>query len=149
MKKLFILAATVGIFGCSTLVLQPADFSWPVESILTSDAKGIVSESRFAVSFSIADLMAAEHGENAAAAGKTVRVIRDRKGFYFVTAPTFKNVYVFTTGDGELKQFRKIEIGETEMSDPKFNQRDSYIELLNGSSVMMLTKDGISEGDKK
>ena len=93
--------------------------------------------------------MAAEHGENAAATAKTVRVIRDRKGYYFVTAPTFKNVYVFTTGDGELKQFRKIEIGETEMSDPKFNQRDSYIELLNGSSVVMLTKDGISEGDKK
>jgi hypothetical protein len=87
--------------------------------------------------------------ENATGAGVTVRVIRDREGFYYITAPNFKNVYVFKPGEGELKQQRRIEIGETAMADPKFNQRDTYIELLNGSASIRLNKGGIMEGDKK
>ena len=149
MKRIIMMAATLGLFGCSTLTLQPADFSWPVESILKADANGMVSETRFAVSFSIAELLTKEHGMIDSAAGATVRIIRDREGYYYVTGPTFKNVYVLTAGDGALKQYRKIEIGETAMTDPKFNQRDSFIELVNGQATLALTKDGITEGDKK
>jgi hypothetical protein len=87
--------------------------------------------------------------ENATGAGVTVRVIRDREGFYYITAPKFKNVYVFKPGEGELKLHRSIEIGEMTMPDPKFNQRDTYIELLNDTKTIRLNKDGIMEGDKK
>ncbi len=146
MKQIIIFAAALSLFGCSSLVLQPADFSWPVESVLKSDAVGMVAENRFAVSFSITELVLRERGESQSAAGVTVRVIRDREGYYYVTAPQFKNVYVFTAVDGTMKQCRKIEIGETEMTDPKFNQRDAFIELVNGPAKLALTKDGILEG---
>lgn len=152
MKHLLMLIAAVSLFGCSQVTLQPADFSWPVESILKADGNGMVAESRYAVSFSINDMIIKEFTdtqENAMSAGVTVRVIRDREGFYYITAPNFKNVYVFKPGEGELKQHRRIEIGEAAMSDPKFNQRDSYIELLNGSTPIRLNKDGIMEGDTK
>jgi len=146
MKHFFIVAAAFSLFGCSSLVLQPADFSWPVESILKSDASGMVAENRFAVAFSITALVAHERGESQSPAGLTVRVIRDREGYYYITAPQFKSVYVFTAVDGTMKQSRKIEIGETEMTDPKFNQRDTFIELVNGQTKLSLTKDGIMEG---
>lgn len=149
MKQFFIVAAALSLFGCSSLVLQPANFSWPVESILKADAKGVVSENRFAVTFSIAELITTELGETQSPAGATIRLIRDHEGFYYVTAPQFKNVYVFAVCDGALKQHRKIEIGESAMSDPKFNQRDTYIELINGSAKIAVTKDGIMEGDTK
>jgi hypothetical protein len=149
MKQIFILSATLCLFGCASLELQPADFSWPVESVLTADAKGMVSEPRFAVSFSIVELVTKELGETQHAAGVTVRVIRDREGFYYITAPHFKNVYVFTAGDGVLSKHRVVEIGESAMSDPKFNQRDTFIELINGSANIHITKDGILEGEKK
>ncbi|HLP16721.1 MAG TPA: hypothetical protein VK470_10715 [Bacteroidota bacterium] len=151
MKQLLMLTAAIGLFGCSSVTLQPADFSWPVESILKADGNGMVSENRFAVAFSINELVKKEFKDNeqATGAGATVRVIRDRQGYYFMTAPKFKNVYVFKPGEGELKLHRTIEIGETEMADPKFNQRDTFIELLNNSSSVRLTKDGILEGDKK
>jgi hypothetical protein len=146
------LAAALSLFSCSSVTLQPADFSWPVESILKADGNGIVAESRYAVSFSINDMVKKEFSDaqdNASGAGVTVRVIRDHEGFYYITAPNFKNVYVFQPGDGELKQHRRIEIGEVAMSDPKLNQRDTYIELINGSTSLRMNKDGIMEGDKK
>jgi hypothetical protein len=149
MKHLMIFIATLGLFGCSSLRLEPADFSWPVESVLKADNAGMVVETRYAVSFSVTQLTMKEFADTASAAGITVRVIRDRAGFYYITAPKFKNVYVFTAGDGAMKLSRKIEIGETAMADPKFNQRDSYIELINDAAKLALTKDGIKEGDKK
>ncbi len=149
MKRILIAAAALSLFGCSSLMLQPADFSWPVESVLKADSKGMVSDTRFAVSFSIAPLMTAERGPAQNPAGATVRLIRDREGFYYITAPAFTHVYVFTVCDGGLKQYRKIEIGKTAMADPKLNQRDSFIELLNGSDKCALTKEGIMEGEKK
>ncbi|MGE5316251.1 MAG: hypothetical protein ACM3Q4_16270 [Acidobacteriota bacterium] len=157
MKQLLIFTAAVSLLaGCSSLRLEPADFSWPVESVLKADANGMVAENRYGTSFSINELMKKEFDlkddESATAAGadKTVRVIRDKEGYYYITAPKFKNVYVFRSGEGEMKLCRKIEIGETPMNDPKFNQRDSYIELLNDSTTLRLDKDGImEEGDKK
>jgi len=151
MKNLLMLMAALSMFGCSSVTLQPAEFSWPVESLLKADANGMVAESRYAVSFSINEMIKKEFSDtqkNASGAGMTVRVIRDREGFYYITAPDFKNVYVFMPGEGKLNQHRRIEIGETVMTDPKFNQRDTHIELLNGSTPIRLNKDGIMEGDK-
>jgi hypothetical protein len=149
MKQVFIFAVAMSLFGCSSLVLQPANFSWPVEAVLKADSNGMVSESRFAVSFSIAQLMTTELGDTLGPSSAPVRLIRDREGFYYITAPRFRSVYVLTAGDGVMKQYRKIEIADSAMADPKFNQRDTYIELLNGSAKLALTKDGITEGDKK
>jgi zona occludens toxin (predicted ATPase) len=149
MKQVFIFAVAMSLFGCSSLMLQPVNFSWPVESVLKADANGMVSDSRYAVSFSITQLIATELGDTLSPAYAPVRLIRDRDGLFYITAPHFRNVYVFAVGDGGMKQYRKIVIADSAMTDPKFNQRDTYIELLNGSAKLALTKDGITEGDKK
>jgi hypothetical protein len=45
MKQLLMFIAALSLFGCSTIRLQPADFSWPVESVLKADNAGMVAES--------------------------------------------------------------------------------------------------------
>lgn len=138
------------VVGCSALALQPADFSWAAEEAITVDGKGMADAQRYAVSFSVKSLFLAELADSLAWKDATVRVIRDKSGMYFIAAAKFKNVYVFASGDGKLSLEKKILISETApMADPKFNQRDSYIELLNGKEKLRLTKSGILIGGQK
>jgi len=85
------------------MMLQPADFSWPVESVLKSDNKGMVQENRYQLSFSIKPMLFAETADSTNVAGITVRMIRDQMGYYYLVAPKFKNVYVFMAAEGGLK----------------------------------------------
>ena len=39
------------VAACSTLKLQQADFAWPVESVLSVDDDGMVTEDRYSISF--------------------------------------------------------------------------------------------------
>jgi hypothetical protein len=80
--------------------------------------------------------------------GKELRLIRDNKGYYFMTAVSFKNVYVFKAYDGTLKKKNKILIDETGMQNPVFNQRDPFIELVDGLTKLNLTNEGIEGGSK-
>ncbi len=111
--------------GCSSLVLKPVDFAWPVESVLHVNNDGFVKEDRNTLHFNVKSLFLEEtEGDSTAYLNKDIRIIRDTKGYYFVTAQNFKNVYVFVGTDGELKLDNKIEISEKEgMSNPAFNQR--------------------------
>lgn len=136
--------------SCSTLILQPADFAWPVESVLKVDGNGFVKEQRFSFSFNAKDLFLLETGDSLGYQDKELRLIRDSKGYYFITANSFKNVYVFNADDGALKQTNKIEISDsTGIENPAFNQRSPYIELLYNNKKINLTNEGIIEGDKK
>jgi hypothetical protein len=77
-------------------------------------------------------------------------MIRDVKGFYFITASQFKNVYVFEQTEGGLKLKNRILVALNGLSEPAFNQRAPYIQVVNGQNpTILLTEDGVFEGEKK
>ncbi len=113
--------------GCgSSMVIQDVDYSQPIESVLTPDADQVIHDQRFAIKFSIAKVLEQEGIQSA----DEVRLIRNRAGYYFLTAKGFNNVYVFKPGEHELKKKEIIEISSEGIGDPAFNQRDRYIELV-------------------
>jgi len=130
--------------GCSSLMLKPADFAWPIEDEPTIDSNGMVQEARYSLSFSVKPLFYAEMKDSTNVSGKTIRIIRDGRGFYFITAPKFKNVYVFSHADGGLVVEKTIEVSKDGLSSPAFNQRTPYVQLINGKDKpILLTRDGI------
>lgn len=135
--------------GCSPLALKPADFGWPVESVLKSDASGMVQENRYQVSFSIKPMVFEEKEDSTDVGGLSVRVIRDQAGYYYITSPGFKHVYVFGTGEGALLLEKKILVSEKGLQSPAFNARPPYIQLLStGEKPRLLSKSGIHEGGR-
>lgn len=154
MKKTLITVTLLALFlgGCASLQLQPVDFSWASEEILDVQQNGTVEAKRYYMEFNVKALLAKEFAADSMAAKNTnmVRVIRDKAGFYYITGPKFKNVYVFQHGDGSLSLSNTIAISpEKPMDDPKFNQRTTYIELLNGSAKLQLNKGGVQQGGGK
>ena len=134
--------------SCTTLNLQPADFSWPVESALKVDNKGNVTEERYSTEFNIAGLFYEEFQDSSAFKGKEIRLIRSTGGDYFITGKEFKNVYVFKASEGTLTLEKKIFISEFGLKEPAFNQRSPYIELVDGDYNINLTNNGIEGGSK-
>lgn len=135
-------------YSCASLVLQPADFSWPIESVLKIDDNGYAKEERHTFSFNIKPLFYEEMQDSLAYLDREVRIIRNIDGFYFVTSSGFKNVYVFESSEGALSLENKIPVSETGLDKPFFNQRSPFIELVDGSYKYYLTKKGVEE-DKK
>jgi hypothetical protein len=150
MKQLIagVIASLLFIAACSTLTLQPANFSWPIETVLPIDSDGNVSEERYSLKFNTAGLFFEEFQDSLAFRGKELRLIRDNKGYYFMTAVSFKNVYVFKAHDGTMTKTNKILISEAGMQNPVFNQRDPFIELIDGLTKLNLTNEGIEGGSK-
>ena len=140
---LFIITA-----ACSVLTLQPANFSWPLESVLPVDDNGKVSEDRYSIEVYTVGLFFEEFQDSLSYKGKEIRMIRDNQGFYCMTAHNFKNVYVFKVDEGKLVQENKIFISEFGLQTPAFNQRDPYIELVDGTYKMNLTYKGTEGGSK-
>ncbi|MGA7159990.1 MAG: hypothetical protein WBZ48_03245 [Bacteroidota bacterium] len=153
MKTFFVLSCSVFsviAFGCSSLTLSPVHYQWPVESVLTVDGNGSVEEARYNTAFNVKPLLFEETADSVHVSGIELRIIRDMDGYYFMTAPKFKNVYVFASDEGKLKMQKKILISETGMSSPRFNQAAPYIHLLNGKEkAIVLSKDGILQGGQK
>ena len=145
MRSFIVVVALLALAGCSTLTLAPSDFAWPVMSELTADKAGTVTEDRYHLSFNIKPLMQEELQDSVNVAGKTISVIRDRQGFYYVAGPKFKKVYVFqhtTDGLGLAKSFI---VHETGLTNPEFNQRPPYVQLLNGrDKPLLLTRSGVT-----
>jgi len=134
--------------ACSVLTLQPANFSWPLESVLPVDANGKVIEDRYSLEVNTIGLFFEEFQDSLSYKGKEIRMIRDNQGFYFLTASNFKNVYVFKVDEGKLELEEKIFISEFGLQTPAFNQRDPYIELIDGTYKMNLTYKGTEGGSK-
>lgn len=144
---ILIFAALLIYTACSTLTLQSANFSWPLESVLSVDANGNVSEQKYSVEFNTRPVFFEEYQDSSAYIGKKIRLIRDRQGYYYLTAENFKNVYVFQADDGELTLQNKIPISESGILNPAFNQRMTYIELVDGdNNKLSLTHEGIEGG---
>ncbi len=136
--------------ACSTLQLKPADFGWPVESVVKVDDQGNVSVDRYSLKFNVKNLFTEETGDSKAYIGKELRIIRNSKGYYFITGNDFKNVYVFNTNDGALKLDNKIEVSDsTGIINPAFNQRPPFVSLNTGNKNINLTEDGIAKESKK
>ena len=150
MKRFIILSMFLIIIStaCTMLTLQPADFSWPVESAIKVDDKGNVTEDRYSTDFSTVGLFYEEFQDSMAFKGKEIHLIRNNGGDYFITGKEFKNVYVFKASEGALVLEKKIFISEFGLNDPAFNQRSPYIELLDGDYKINLSSEGI-EGDSK
>ena len=156
MKKILILTSmftSLAMIGCSSLQLQPADFAWQADEILAISSNGMVSAKQYSVTFTVTPLLAKEFAADSMALKNTneVRLIRDKAGFYYLTGKKFKNVYVLTQSDGALAVSSTIVISaEKAMDDPKFDQKDSYIELWNGKEKYQLTKGGAQPiGERK
>jgi len=138
------------VAGCSSLLLKPADFAWPIEDELKVDSHGMVHEERYTFSFNVKPLFYEELKDSVNISNHTIRIIRNVDGYYFITAPKFKNVYVFGQAEGGLSLEKAIPVSTTGLTSPAFNQRSPYVELLNGNEKpMMLTKDGIKQEEKK
>jgi len=150
MKKLIIplFLLSLIIAACSVLTLQPANFSWPLESILPVDNNGKISEDRYSLEVNTVGMFFEEFQDSLSYKSKEVRMIRDNQGFYFLTSTNFKNVYVFKADEGKLVQENKIFISEFGLKTPAFNQRAPYIELVDGTNKMNLTHKGIEGGSK-
>jgi hypothetical protein len=132
------------------LTLAPVQYQWPVESVLTVDGKGMVDETRYNITFNVKPLLFEETADSIHVSNIELRIIRDMSGYYFMTAPKFKNVYVFASDEGKLKLERKILISETGIASPAFNQRPPYIQLINGKEKpLLLTRGGIQQGGQK
>lgn len=120
-------ALLFGAAACGpSLVLQGVDYAQPIESVLAPDENSEVHDQRYAVKFSIAPVLE----EEGLTSVDEIRLIRNRAGYYFLTAAGFNNVYVFEPADSELALATTIEITENGLEQPAFNQRDEQIELV-------------------
>ena len=136
--------------GCSPLTLKPGNFSWPMESALKVDSKGMVHDERYSFSVNVKELLFAETQDSINVSKVTLRMIRDVKGYYYVTASKFKNVYVFEQSEGGLKLSNKILVSQNGLSDPALNLRSPNIQLVNEKDPpLLLSKEGVLEGGKK
>jgi hypothetical protein len=147
--SLFFLVALLVVYtACSSLTIQSANFAWPLESVIPVDKYGTVTDMRHSLEFNALPLFFEEHQDSNAYRGKEIRLIRDREGYYYMTADRFKNVYVFQADDGELILENRISISETGIMKPAFNQRTAFIELTDvNKRALSLTHQGIEEGE--
>ena len=145
--SLWIVAFACLAVGCAALTIEPVDYSWGIESVLPVAPDGAVTAAPRTLAFNAAPLFRLELGEMPRSGKPVIRVIRNRAGHYFITAPSFKHVYVFTAGTGRLKLLRNILVDPDGMKKPAFNQRDPFIQLVNGDRTWMLTEKGISGGN--
>ena len=150
MKSAIILVLfLIGTFtACSVLTLTPANFAWPIESVLKVNDEGEVSEERYSFSFDAKGIYYEEFQDSLAYLDRELRIIRDVQGYYFITGARFKNVYVFRADDGAMVLNNKIIISESGVQNPAFNQRSPHIELIDGEKTLKLTHQGIEGSDK-
>jgi hypothetical protein len=150
LKLFIILLAAFTLSSCASLSLQWVDYAWPVESVLKVTPQNTVEEGRYAVSIRVTNLALEEMQDSSALLGSSVRVIRSGQGYYYITAPKFKHVYVFTPGASELNLQSTIAVSETGLKNPALNQRSPYIELVDGKGLRhLLDADGIVEEHKQ
>jgi hypothetical protein len=133
--------------ACSSLTLQSANFAWPIESVLPVNSDGNVVDQRYSIEFNTRPLFFEEYQDSSAYMDKEIRLIRDHQGYYYMTANEFKNVYVFQAEEGKLILENKIAISESGIVKPAFNQRNTYIELIDANNkILSLTHQGIEGG---
>jgi hypothetical protein len=142
-------AAIVTLASCASLKIENVDFGWPVESVISVGDDNVAQDKRYSIAFPTAALALEEFQNADGLKGARLRVLRNTEGYYFVTGPKFKNVYVFAPGEGMLCQEEKIPVSETGLVDPALNNRPPHVELVDGESLKkLLTSGGVAEGNQ-
>jgi predicted transcriptional regulator len=135
---------TFVLSSCTSLVLKPADFAWPIESVLKVEKDGKISDSRYSFSINVNELLKNEYAALPENEEVSLRVIRDVNGYYFITAKGFRFIYVFEESSGALSLKNKINIpGIDSFTNPIFNQRSPYIQFVEQEENYMLNSDGV------
>ncbi len=141
-----LLLGVVVLTGCKqSMVISKVDYSQSIESVLTPDEDGTVEDVQHGLKFNIKPLQYIETQDTSSVTTEEVRYIRGQEGYYYITAPNYKNVYVLAPEKGELRLEETLKISESGLEQPAFNQRSSYIELLNRSTgdSWRLNPDGV------
>ena len=146
--KIVLLLFLVITVACSTLTLKPTNFAWPVESVLKINDDGKVIEDRYSIVFDTRGIFYEEFQDSSAFENKKLRMLCDMNGYYFFTSEKFKNVYVFKADEGALVLENKIPVSETGLENPALNQREPYVELIDGNNKLLLTNEGINRTEK-
>ena len=110
----------------SSLIIENVDFSQPLESVLSPDTDNVVVDQRYALRFDLTEVLNRE----GVLSVSEIRLLRDRAGFYYLTAPGFGSVYQFIPEVNSLKLLNRIEIPGTALQEPALNQRGTHIELV-------------------
>ncbi len=132
--------------SCSSLTVQNVNYGWPVEAVATVSQANMVTADRYGLSFSVAKIAEREFQDTSALVGSQLRILRSNEGFYFVTGPRFKNVYVFHPGTEELQKESVIEVSPTGLRNPALNLRPPHVELIDGEGFRrLLTRSDIVE----
>jgi len=150
--SLFIVLGMFSLASCNNaLVIKDVNYAQYVESVLIPDDQDIVHDYRNSISFSILPIKKLEVKDSQIQEVSEIRLIRNSKGYYFITADQFKNVYVFEPKNGTLKLKESIAISENGLKSPVFNWRDPYIEILsnNKEAKYFLSEKGIITENEK
>jgi len=147
--KWFAAAAIVCLPGCSTLSLEQVDYGWPVESVLTVSQSNVIEDVRYGLRTGVGAVAQEEFQDSTALRGARLRLLRSTEGYYFLTGPRFKHVYVFAAGPSTLVLNKAIPVADAGLKSPAFNQRPPYVELIDGDTFRrLLSSDDIVEVKK-
>jgi hypothetical protein len=148
-KICFAPAALLVFSSCSSLKMDYVDFGWPVESVVTVSSVNKIEDLRYSVSAWVAGLAQEEFQDSTALHGAKLRLLRSSEGYYFLTGPRFKHVYVFSPGPSSLILNKSIPVAEGGLRNPALNQRTPYVEVVDGDNFhVLLTSDDIVEVKK-
>ena len=146
--KLVLVLFIAALFSsCSTLRLTPVDFSWPLESVVQINQNGVAQDVRHSLAINTKPLYFAETGDSTKYSDQAIRIIRDAKGFYYITAENFTSVYVFKDDESSMIIENKIVVNIKGLKKPAFNLRAPYVELIDGTNKLLLDATGV-KGDK-
>ena len=121
--------------GCKqSMVISKVDYSQSIESVLQPDKDGTVEDKKHGLKFNIKPIQFSETQDTSSVTTKQVRYIRGQEGYYYITAPDYKNVYVMIPEKNKLVLKETLKISDKGISEPAFNQRLSHIQLLNRST---------------
>lgn len=150
--SLCFLAVAILLTGCGqSLTISDVNYGQSLEAVLEPDEDGDVTDARNGIEFNVKPLQFEETEDTSSVTTEEIRMIRGSEGFYFITAPGYKNVYVMAPEANELKLENKIEISEDGLGSPAFNQRDSHIQLVDQETdeTYSLDSEGLRESDNE
>lgn len=128
----------------SKMVIQNVDFAQPLEIVMEADAQANVSDVRSGLAFNLSAVLEKENITPSDFAGTAVRMIRNRDGFYFLTAPGFRHVFILESGERELREAELVRIPGERLQNPVFNQRSPLIQLVDGERTFSLNSSGLN-----
>jgi hypothetical protein len=129
------------------LLIQDVDYSQPVESVLKADAQGQIKDLRLGIAFNVSKLHKLE--KNAVKMEDAeFRLIRDKAGYYYLTASGYKHVYILKSGKERLILEKKISVSEQRLAEPAFNARTPHIQLvdLKNKESYLINHKGLVKG---